>query len=133
MRRRDVLFAAGIILLVAACFLLRGFLYRGDAVYVEFSQDGSVTRRVRLSEGEVQDIRIDSADGGYNLIHVENGSVFVSEADCENGDCIRQGTIRRTGESIICLPHKLAITIVGSAAGENGDSEGTNGYDTIVR
>ena len=130
MRRRDVLFASGVVLFILVCFLVRGLRYRGDAAYVEFSQDGSVIRRVSLSEGEARDIRIDSTDGGYNLIHIENGSVFVKEADCENGDCIRQGAIRHTGESIICLPHKLAVTIVGGTGGSGGEEER---YDTIVR
>ncbi|MBD5468742.1 MAG: NusG domain II-containing protein [Lachnospiraceae bacterium] len=115
------------------CFLLRGLLFHGDAVYVEFSQDGRIIRRIRLADMEGQDIRIDAADGGYNLVRVENGSVFVREADCENGDCIRQGTIRHTGESIICLPHKLAVTINGDADGTGGSGLDEEQYDTIVR
>lgn len=133
MRRRDVLFGAGVLLLVIGCFLLRGLLFYGDAAYLEFSQDGRTIRRVRLSDMEGQDIRIDAADGGYNLVHIENGSVFVREADCENGDCIRQGTIRHTGESIICLPHKLAVTIIGDTNGMGGDGLDEEQYDTIVR
>ncbi|MDE5818109.1 MAG: NusG domain II-containing protein [Lachnospiraceae bacterium] len=133
MRRRDVLFGVGVLLIVIGCFLLRGLVFQGDAAYVEFSQDGRMIRRVRLSDMEGQDIRIDAAEGGYNLIHVENGSVFVREADCENGDCIRQGTIRHMGESIICLPHKLAITIVGDTDGTGGDGRDEEQYDTIIR
>lgn len=133
MRRRDVLFGAGVLLFVIGCFLLRGFVFHGDAVYVEFSQDGRIMRRVRLADMEGQDIRIDAADGGYNLVHVENGSVFVREADCVNGDCIRQGTICHTGESIICLPHKLAVTIIGNTDGTDGDGLEEELYDTIVR
>ena len=133
MKRRDILFGAGVLLFVIACFVLRGFLYHGNAAYVEFSQNGSVIRRVSLSEGEGQDILITSDDGGYNLVHIENGSVFVQEADCGNGDCVRQGEIHRTGESIICLPHKLVITIVSNSDGMSEDSEDAEQYDTIVR
>ncbi|MCM1539537.1 MAG: NusG domain II-containing protein [bacterium] len=153
MRRRDILFIAGVVLFVIVCFFLRGVLYHGDAAYVEFSQDGNVIRRVRMSGETVQEIRIDAADGGYNLVHIENGSVFVSEADCENGDCIRQGAVSRPGSSIICLPHRLVITIVGGREEtdrfEDADEEGgtdknntykdgaetdsTEQYDTIVR
>lgn len=131
MRRRDVFLIAGIILFVILCFFLRGIFYHGRAAYVEISQDGSILCRLRLSAQEEQEIRIDSADGGYNLVHIENGSVFVRKADCENHDCIRQGAIWHTGESIICLPHKLTITIVG----EQGilDTSGDEQYDTIVR
>lgn len=130
MRRRDFFFGAGVVLFVVICFFLRGLLYGDQAVYVEISQDGSLIRREKLSDLEGQELRIESADGGFNLIDFQEGAVWVKEADCENGDCIRQGMIRRTGESIICLPHKLTVTIGG-----NVDSADTDGeiYDSIVR
>lgn len=130
MKRRDFIFTAGIVFLIILCFLLRSVLYHGEAVYLEISHDGTLISRIRLSELEGQELRIDCSDGGYNLLCIENGGVFIREADCENGDCIRQGTIHHTGESIICLPHKLTVTIVGSADSGSGDSKT---YDTIVR
>lgn len=130
MKRRDLIFAAGVVFVIILCFLLRGALYHGEAAYLEISRDGNLISRTRLSELEGQELRIASPDGGYNLVCIENGGVFVREADCENGNCIRQGVIHRTGESIICLPHKLTVTIVGSVKGESADSQL---YDTIVR
>lgn len=130
MKRRDFLFAAAVVFLIILCFLLRSVLYHGEAVYLEISRDGTMISRTRLSELEGQELRIASPDGGYNLVCIENGGVFVREADCENGDCIRQGTIHHTGESIICLPHKLTVTIVGSVDSGCGDVQI---YDTIVR
>lgn len=130
MKRRDFLFAAGTVFLIILCFLLRSMLYRGEAVYLEISRDGVLISRTRLSELEGQELRIASPNDGYNLVCIENGGVSVREADCENGDCIRQGIIHRTGESIICLPHQLTVTIVGSV---DGESEDTPIYDTIVR
>lgn len=130
MKRRDFLFAAAVVFLIILCFLLRSVLYHGEAVYLEISRDGTMISRTRLSELEGQELRIASPDGGYNLVCIENGGVFVREADCENGDCIRQGMIHHTGESIICLPHKLTVTIVGSVDSGSGDAQI---YDTIVR
>lgn len=130
MKRRDFLFAAAVVFLIILCFLLRSVLYHGEAVYLEISRDGTMISWTRLSELEGQELRIASPDGGYNLVCIENGGVFVREADCENGDCIRQGTIHHTGESIICLPHKLTVTIVGSADSGSGDAQI---YNTIVR
>lgn len=124
------MFAAGVVLMIILCFLLRGLLYGDQAVYVEISQDGRLIRREKLSDLEGQELRIESADGGFNLIDFQEGAVWVKEADCENGDCIRQGMIRRTGESIICLPHQLTVTIVGNVDGEDTDGEM---YDSIVR
>ena len=54
-----------------------------------------------------------------NLIVIEDSSVKVTEATCKGGDCIKMGTIRREGEVIACLPHKMLITITGG--GESPD------------
>ena len=54
-----------------------------------------------------------------NLIVIEDSSVKVTEATCKGGDCIKMGTIRREGEVIACLPHKMLITIIGG--GESPD------------
>lgn len=129
MRRRDLMFLTGIALVVLGCFLVRNLLYRGNAVYVEIAQDGRVIETVPLDADDVRDIRVQAKDGGYNIVHIEKGAVAVSEADCAGGDCIRQGQIRRTGESIICLPHRLTILVKGS----DGDGHEETQYDTIVR
>ena len=59
----------------------------------------------------------------YNIISIKDGQVTISEADCPGGDCTRQGPISRTGETIVCLPHKVMIEITG----------GKKEYDTVSR
>ena len=56
---------------------------------------------------------------GYNLIVIQDGAVFVREADCGNQDCVQQGamsldnyTQRFLGNLILCLPHKLEIQLL---------------------
>lgn len=68
------------------------------------------------------------ADGRYdyyNIVEIKNGSVSVSEASCKNQVCVRHGSISRAGESIVCLPNRLVITIEGGA--EKG-----GGYDAVT-
>ena len=50
----------------------------------------------------------------------------MEEADCPDGTCVRQGAIQTPGETIVCLPHRVTVTIVG-----NG--EGTGGVDAVVQ
>ena len=52
----------------------------------------------------------------YNLISVTDGMILVEEADCKDQICVRHKAISSRGESIICLPHRLVVEIVG---GEN--------------
>ena len=46
----------------------------------------------------------------------EGGEVWLSEADCPNLLCVKTGKIRYAGQSIVCLPHKVAVRIVGGAS-----------------
>ncbi len=50
-------------------------------------------------------------EGSYNLLLIENGQAFISDADCPDMLCVKQRSISRNGESIICLPHKLVVQI----------------------
>ena len=52
-------------------------------------------------------------------IRVEQGAVWMEEANCRDGLCIHQGKMRNRAKSIVCLPHNLVITLEGdSGAGE---------------
>ena len=50
---------------------------------------------------------------GGNTVVIENGTARVTEANCPDGICVRHTPIRYAGESIICLPHRLEVAVVG--------------------
>ncbi len=39
--------------------------------------------------------------------------VLVAESDCPTHDCVRTGAITRAGQSIVCLPGRIVVTLVG--------------------
>ena len=47
---------------------------------------------------------------------IVGGGAWVWEADCPNLRCVKTGKIRYAGQSIVCLPHKVAVRIVGGAS-----------------
>ncbi len=112
------------VLLCAVCAAAWGFLSRGTA--------GDVTARITLGNEVVRTIDLSSvrepyeftvsSDGGYNRIRVEKGRIAVIDADCRGGDCVNQGYISSGGAPIVCLPHRLMITLVGA----------DNGIDAVV-
>ena len=74
---------------------------------------GQIVERCALSnyEGGTYESR------GYTLtVAVENGVVRVSESDCPNQDCVHSGAISRAGQSIVCLPARVAVTLEGAAS-----------------
>ena len=46
--------------------------------------------------------------------------LHVASADCPTQDCVHTGAISRSGQSIICLPARIVITLTGGAADSSG-------------
>ena len=61
----------------------------------------------------------------YNIIRIRGGKVSVIKADCRSQVCVDHKAISRTGESIICLPHKLVVEIISADGGSD--------YDTLAK
>lgn len=59
---------------------------------------------------EDQKIEIKS-EYGRNVIIIENQQVYVKEADCPDGYCMKQGKLPNGRGSLICLPHRLVIAL----------------------
>ena len=54
----------------------------------------------------------DVFDGdSYNVIEIAEGGVRMKEADCPDQICVSRGLIRKSGQSIVCLPHRLVIRL----------------------
>lgn len=71
--------------------------------------------RAELSLDETDSVTIET-EWGYNIVHTENGQVFVTEADCRDQICVNHKKIEKTGETIVCLPHKMVVEIIGGEA-----------------
>ncbi len=48
---------------------------------------------------------------GYNILVIERGKAYISEADCHEQICVKHNAISKTGETIVCLPHSLVIEV----------------------
>ena len=120
---RAIMTKADLLLLAAAlCAALLFVLYLSFA-----GREGSRVRVVcagslqgEYSLQEDREIAL-SLENGTNLLIIRNGQVWMEEADCPDGLCIRQGAVSRVGESIICLPHELVVTVEGEDGGDGLD------------
>ena len=67
-------------------------------------------------------------DGAVNVIAVENGAVYMKEANCRDGLCIHQGKMKNAAKTIVCLPHKLVVRLEGDSA-----PDGQDDLDVIIQ
>lgn len=119
MNRRDLWLVGGVLTLAAVLFLVFGTGKMGNQVVITL--DGKEYGRYPLSAK--QQIKVES-ERGYNEVVIENGKVFVKEADCPDHYCEKQGEISDTSSSLICLPHKMVVTIEGDSEKDAGNVDG---------
>ena len=77
--------------------------------------DGEVRAELPLDGNDTAEIE---TEWGYNIVHTENGQAFVTEADCRDQICVEHKKIEKVGETIVCLPHKMVVEIVGEGEAE---------------
>lgn len=105
--KNDLILVAALLVIAAAGFLAFSlFKTEGDTVVV--SVDGEEVSRYSLSEDIVTDI---ITDGGVNTLNILNGEAFVSSASCPDLICANHRAISNVGETIVCLPNKVVISI----------------------
>ena len=85
------------------------------------SVDGKEIKTFDLSDNsQAYTYRYEDKDGDYNLIEVKGNRIRIKQADCGDQICVRRGWIEQSGETIVCLPHKLLIEVKSSDGGEPG-------------
>ncbi|MEZ3464568.1 MAG: NusG domain II-containing protein [Lachnospiraceae bacterium] len=110
-QKKDFVLAAVIAIIAGISALMVMFAQSGAGTSVRVTVDGALYGEYSLS-GE-QSIFIDSASG-YNRLVIENGSVYMAEADCPDKYCMDYKPVSRGGETIICLPHRLVVEVTGT-------------------
>ena len=75
---------------------------------------------VKIKNEEIAAYKLDedgkySLNNGSNILIIQDKKAWIEEADCPDKLCIKKGTISNVGETIVCLPHRLIITIEGDA------------------
>lgn len=48
-------------------------------------------------------------------VHVSDGRVWVTDADCPDKTCEHTGEISRAGQTIVCLPNGVVVSITGES------------------
>ena len=112
MKKREIIILLIICILAIASMLgIRIYQSRQPAIYVQVSVDGATVYSLLLTEDTTKRIE---TENGYNNLVIKDGYAYIKEADCPDLICVHHGKISKLGESIICLPHKVAVQIVNT-------------------
>jgi len=112
MRSGDKILVLAIAAAAVLSLLMRSQGTSGGAV-AEIKVGAAVIERIDLSAvTEPYTKTVYTGNDGYNVIEVREGMIRVVEANCPEQVDVRQGWISSPYESIVCLPHRLVITIL---------------------
>jgi len=117
-RKPRLRFCAGdgvavVLVLLLAAFSAAAFVpgeQTADSCTVQIFLDGALVQELALDKNASYVIRGEFS----NTVVVENGSVFIAESDCPGADCVHSGAISSAGRSIVCLPNRAEVRIVGA-------------------
>ena len=114
--KREFYLVLTILLLVCGCTLVNRVLFSEPGAKVEVAVIADNSAKTVLKTFDLsQDTTytISSEPQGMNVLNIQDGTVWISEADCPNQDCVKQGKISMNGEMLVCLPHRVTVSIVG--------------------
>lgn len=121
--RRDRILILTVLILAAVLFLSGRFLFSEPAAVVEIAvvqNDGTSSEKIVLetfplnrdTEYTIRTAPVLAGEPeGINHLVIRDGKAWIDSANCPGHDCIKQGTISRNGDMLICIPHRLTVEV----------------------
>ncbi len=113
LQKKDWILIAIIIFVSGLAFLLHGVIGGKGAGCVTVKVEGEIEGVYSLAEDREIEI-----NGGTNILKIRNGTADMIKADCPDKLCVNQRAVSKNGESIICLPNKVVVTVDSSENSE---------------
>ena len=99
-KRNDIILIICVVVAAVICFA---------AVKV----NGKITASYPIDTDKT--VTVEGINGGKNILKISEGTADMIDADCPDQTCVKKHSIKYEGETIVCLPHKVVISIDNSA------------------
>ena len=110
--KNDMILGIGLLVTALCLWLIIQLVMNNsgsEELVAVISINGEEYAQYSLESGIKKEISVD----GHNNIMIDDGMVWIEEADCPDKLCINQGRISKAGQTIICLPNRVMVTIKG--------------------
>ena len=116
MKKWDFLLGICILLAAIGIYVVLGISQReqGMAISIQ-TADGSEKRYSLLYEE-----KIEIGDG--NVLYIKDGEADMISADCPDQVCVHSKPVSKAGETIICLPNKVVVEVLGQSGEDKPDA-----------
>lgn len=112
MKKMDFILILTVVILAVGGLLLYSIIGQKEAGRVVVEVDGEVFGEYKLFEN--QEVLINDT----NILIIEDGVTSMYEANCPDQICVKHVPISKNGETIVCLPNKVVVTVKEAAAGD---------------
>ncbi len=121
MKQGDKFVLYGLIVLVFILLIEYGFFQRRSDKVVVIRSDGKIVKELQIEKNVFFEVK---SKEGHLFVEIRNGKVKVINSTCKDKLCEKEGWISNVGESIICLPNRISVSIIG----KNGEKIDTVTY-----
>lgn len=119
MKKKDIILIAAV-LVIALISLGAIKLTQKDGKEVVVTVNGEEVYKTSIHKDQTYKI---PTKNGTNIMQIKDGKVTMKKADCRDQICADHKAIEKSGETIVCLPHKVVIEIKS----ENGKEQELDG------
>lgn len=123
MKKKDIILTVCLLIVAAVIYLIIRITGHSEGNQAVVTVAGKEYGVYRLDENKEFKVK---SENGYNIIVISDGKVYIKDADCPDKYCVHQGKISKSGETLICLPHKLSVEV------KKDDDSGAN-IDAIAK
>lgn len=123
MKKKDIILIISIMIIAMGTILVNKMLNSGKSDMVEIYVDNKLYKELPIDENKKIEI---NSGKNKNIVYIHDNGVEMSHANCQDKVCVKTGFIKNTGESIVCLPHRVNIEIVSQ-------DKNKKQYDVMVK
>ena len=124
MKKKEILFIGGILVLALVLWAGISFFYKGQYGSITITVDGEEYGTYSL--GKDQTISINDT----NVCEIKDGKAHMISATCSDHLCMKQREIDEKGGTIVCLPNKVVIE--GNKSADSTDSSDELSIDAVT-
>ncbi len=115
----DIILTVSVLLFALIVFLIFR-LTMEEGAYASVTCDGVELGKYYLKEDKTVKLETPDKDG-FNILVIKNGEAYIEDASCPDGICVAHRKIKYEGESIVCLPNGIVITVLGEGSAPDVD------------
>lgn len=123
MTRYDKILIGSLLLFgLVALFGLRLLTAGRQGGYVEIRRGNEVVERKPFLPVGEKEILVIEGPLGESRVEIVGDKVRMLDSPCPDKTCVRMGCIGTPGQSVVCIPNQIVITVTGE----------TDGFDAVT-